>query len=315
MSSSTKALDEKMMMELFKAADTNRDNTISLLEFETFVNERGSSISHEQARKLFKTNGGERSLTYDDFKSLIMQGVMMPKTKLKRQISGSMIPPKTESVLAKSVVKIWTSSCAQSYLSPWIVKPVRNCTGTGFIVDSKKRYIVTNEHVIRDHVSVHVRSYGSYERVAAEVIYVSEELDLALLTVHEDSFWSSVDVVAQFAKTIPQQFAPTLVIGYPLGGSTISMTKGVVSRIDCKPYNNMSELSSSMLIIQIDAAINSGNSGGPVFDQNGRVVGVAFSGKYTYFFFFPSCSLNKKTKIHTPLKHIIQVWKRHLQRE
>ena len=53
--STTKALDEKMMMELFKAADTNRDNTISLLEFETFVNERGSSISHEQARKLFKT--------------------------------------------------------------------------------------------------------------------------------------------------------------------------------------------------------------------------------------------------------------------
>ena len=52
----------------------------------------------------------------------------------------------------------------------------------------------------------------------------------------------------------------------------------MVSRIDCKPYNNMHEIPASMLIIQIDAAINSGNSGGPVFDQNGHVVGVAFSG-------------------------------------
>ena len=203
----------------------------------------------------------------------------MKKTTLKRQISGSAIPQNSESVLAKSVVQIWTASCQQSYLTPWIVKPVRNCTGTGFIVDSHKRYIITNEHVIHDHVSVHVRVYGAYERVAAEVLYVSEELDLALLTVHKDSFWDAVNgVTTHFATHIPQQFDPTLVIGYPLGGSTISMTKGVVSRIDCKPYNSMHELPASMLIIQIDAAINSGNSGGPVFDQNGRVVGVAFSG-------------------------------------
>ena len=146
-------------------------------------------------------------------------------------------------------------------------------------MDSKKRYIITNEHVIRDHVSVHVRSYGAYERVSAEVLYVSEELDLALLTVKKDSFWEAVNsVTTQFATRVPQQFDPTLVIGYPLGGSTISMTKGVVSRIDCKPYNHMHEIPASMLIIQIDAAINSGNSGGPVFDQNGHVVGVAFSG-------------------------------------
>ena len=108
---------------------------------------------------------------------------------------------------------------------------------------------------------------------------MSEELDLALLTVKKDSFWEAVNsVTTQFATRVPQQFDPTLVIGYPLGGSTISMTKGVVSRIDCKPYNHMHEIPASMLIIQIDAAINSGNSGGPVFDQNGHVVGVAFSG-------------------------------------
>ncbi|NJR43323.1 MAG: serine protease [Akkermansiaceae bacterium] len=65
------------------------------------------------------------------------------------------------------------------------------------------------------------------------------------------------------------------VIGYPVGGERLSVTRGVVSRIDFQPYSH--SRADSHLIIQIDAAINPGNSGGPVV-QDGKVVGVAFQG-------------------------------------
>ena len=60
-----------------------------------------------------------------------------------------------------------------------------------------------------------------------------------------------------------------------MGGDNISVTRGVVSRIDTMPYTQGAE---DLLVIQIDAAINPGNSGGPVFDTSGHVIGAAFSG-------------------------------------
>jgi hypothetical protein len=65
------------------------------------------------------------------------------------------------------------------------------------------------------------------------------------------------------------------VIGYPIGGERLSVTRGVVSRIDFQPYSH--SRTDSHLVVQIDAAINPGNSGGPVL-QDGKVVGVAFQG-------------------------------------
>jgi hypothetical protein len=65
------------------------------------------------------------------------------------------------------------------------------------------------------------------------------------------------------------------VYGYPIGGSRLSVTQGIVSRIDFQPYSHSGM--DSHLTIQIDAAINPGNSGGPVL-QGGKVVGVAFQG-------------------------------------
>lgn len=64
-----------------------------------------------------------------------------------------------------------------------------------------------------------------------------------------------------------------IVVGYPLGGDTISVTKGVVSRIEVTSYAHGA---SDLLGIQIDAAINPGNSGGPAFNDRGECIGVAF---------------------------------------
>ena len=62
------------------------------------------------------------------------------------------------------------------------------------------------------------------------------------------------------------------VIGYPMGGDSLSITAGVVSRVELNTYTSGRDL----LIIQIDAAINPGNSGGPVFNIHGDCIGIAF---------------------------------------
>lgn len=75
-----------------------------------------------------------------------------------------------------------------------------------------------------------------------------------------------------FSPPPPPQASVT-VVGYPIGGDTISVTKGVVSRIEVTSYAHGS---SELLGIQIDAAINAGNSGGPAFSDKGECVGIAF---------------------------------------
>lgn len=62
-------------------------------------------------------------------------------------------------------------------------------------------------------------------------------------------------------------------VGYPIGGDTISVTSGVVSRIEVSSYSHGS---AELLAIQIDAAINSGNSGGPALTDDGKCAGIAF---------------------------------------
>ena len=74
----------------------------------------------------------------------------------------------------------------------------------------------------------------------------------------------------EFATELPNLQESVHVVGFPTGGRTICVTEGVVSRID---------LSDRIVSIQIDAAINSGNSGGPAFNSKGQVTGVAFQKK------------------------------------
>lgn len=63
--------------------------------------------------------------------------------------------------------------------------------------------------------------------------------------------------------------------GYPIGGDTVSVTAGVVSRVEMMPYSHGQ---AELLGVQVDSAINPGNSGGPAFNDQRQVVGVAFQG-------------------------------------
>lgn len=280
-----------MMKALFQAADKNKDNKLSLPEFCAVANEE-FGLNAGEADRVFRglDRTASNNLSLSEFLSFakiqlrqsartdVDPTTSLTRPRLSREVSATRLPPRSEALMAKCVVKIWTAKSRQSYAKPWSVFPTQYSTGTGFVVDSKRKFIITNAHVVVDHTCIHVRLYGSHERVEARVLFVSEECDLCLLTVDEPEFWTNVEFQAEFTEEVPRQFEPTIVIGYPLGGDTISMTKGVISRVDCRKYNSKSLYVTRLLVIQIDAAINHGNSGGPVFSKEGKVIGVAFSG-------------------------------------
>merc|ERR1719502_1380018 len=77
----------------------------------------------------------------------------------------------------------------------------------------------------------------------------------------------------ELSQKMPHLEDQVLCVGFPVGGDTISVTQGVISRIEVMLYGHSA---SQLLGIQIDAAINDGNSGGPAFDEAGKCQGMAF---------------------------------------
>ncbi|MEO7101538.1 MAG: trypsin-like peptidase domain-containing protein [Luteolibacter sp.] len=171
----------------------------------------------------------------------------------------------------KSVLRIEVASQTPDYGTPWSSGRFGGGIGTGFIIGKNK--ILTNAHVISNSRRVLITVYGSPKKYAAKVDFVAHDCDLALLSIEDFSDLESLPAF-EFGE-VPSLESQVRVIGYPVGGDRLSVTRGVVSRIDFQPYSHTR--ADSHLVVQIDAAINPGNSGGPVV-QDGKVVGVAFQG-------------------------------------
>lgn len=170
-----------------------------------------------------------------------------------------------------SVVKIFTIFTEPNFGQPWSMCTQKKATGTGFLVSGKR--IITNAHVVAYHTAVQVRKHGSPDKFTAKVLAIAHDSDLAIMTVEDETFWDGVTEL-EFGR-MPRLQQPVLVVGYPVGGETISVTAGVVSRVD---YDQYAHSTRDNLVAQVDAAINPGNSGGPVLSDDGFVIGVAFQG-------------------------------------
>ncbi|MFP4313820.1 MAG: DegQ family serine endoprotease [Alphaproteobacteria bacterium] len=137
--------------------------------------------------------------------------------------------------------------------------------GSGFIIDAKQGYIVTNNHVIRDADEVKITLYND-ETIDGEVIGVDEKTDIAVLKVDPEEYELS-DV--SFGRSDGLRVGDWVVaIGNPFGlGGTV--TAGIISArqrdINSGPYDDY---------LQTDASINRGNSGGPMFNLKGEVIGI-----------------------------------------
>jgi S1-C subfamily serine protease len=170
-----------------------------------------------------------------------------------------------EDISKQAIVKIYTTAKIPNYLEPWN-SSMRSRTGSGAIIEGK--YILTNAHVVANQAFIEVERYGQRKRYIAKVYAVSHQADLALLKVEDPSFFTGV--IPLTFGSLPKVEQKIVVYGYPMGGSTLSATIGVVSRIEHHTYAHSGE---SFLAIQVDAAVNPGNSGGPAL-SNGKIVGV-----------------------------------------
>lgn len=166
-----------------------------------------------------------------------------------------------------AIVKVFTTAKTIDYSIPWQSSGMKDSTGSASIIAGQR--ILTNAHVVSDATYIEVQRNGDPNKYVAEVIAISHEADLALLKVSEDSFFAGVTPL-EF-DGLPELLDSVVVYGYPEGGEGLSLTKGVVSRIEVTTYVHSW---CSFLTLQIDAAINSGNSGGPVL-KDGKIVGVA----------------------------------------
>ncbi len=184
------------------------------------------------------------------------------------------LPPQT-SALAQSnygsIVRIEAATQVPNYKEPWKAGRFSGGIGTGFLIGPNR--FLTNAHVVSNARRLLVTVHGSPRKHPAKIIHIAHDCDLALLEV--DDFTPFLGLKPLQIGSVPKLESQVRVIGYPVGGDRISVTRGVVSRIDFRSYSH--SRSDQHLVIQIDAAINPGNSGGPVI-QNDKVIGVAFQG-------------------------------------
>eukprot|EP00252_Welwitschia_mirabilis_P012102 TRINITY_DN2692_c0_g1_i4.p1 TRINITY_DN2692_c0_g1~~TRINITY_DN2692_c0_g1_i4.p1 ORF type:complete len:755 (-),score=151.93 TRINITY_DN2692_c0_g1_i4:281-2545(-) len=168
-----------------------------------------------------------------------------------------------------AVVKVFCVHTEPNFSLPWQRKRQYSSNSSGFIIEGRR--VLTNAHSVEHHTQVKLKKRGSDTKYLARVLAIGTECDIALLTVDDEEFWEESSPV-QFGELPTLQDAVT-VVGYPIGGDTISVTSGVVSRIEVLSYVHGS---TELIGVQIDAAINAGNSGGPAFSDKGKCVGIAF---------------------------------------
>lgn len=180
-------------------------------------------------------------------------------------------PARPNGPIQKSLVRITATEVEPDYRAPWNSGGVQRGIGAGFVIEGNR--IMTNAHVVSNSRYLTVERDGDPNKYPATVLFVAHDCDLALLKVASTDFFKNM-VPLNFGG-IPALETTVSAYGYPLGGERMSVTTGIVSRIDFNLYTHSSI--DSHLTVQISAQINPGNSGGPVM-QDGKVVGVAFQG-------------------------------------
>eukprot|EP00850_Spirogloea_muscicola_P019028 SM000181S03553 [mRNA] locus=s181:225502:231751:- [translate_table: standard] len=171
-----------------------------------------------------------------------------------------------------AVVKVYCTHTEPNFSLPWQKRRQYSSTGSGFMISHRR--LLTNAHCVEHHTQVKVKRRGDDTKFLATVLAIGTECDIALLSVEDDEFWRGPEPLT--FGSMPRLQARNSFC------SRCSNSRGL-------PYWRRSHLqqlvfqvtsyvhgASELLGAQIDAAINSGNSGGPAFNERGECVGIAF---------------------------------------
>ena len=171
--------------------------------------------------------------------------------------------------IESSVVKVFSTMRYPDPFKPWTKQAPAEATGSGVVIEGNR--ILTNAHVVLYASQVQVQASAAGDKVSATVVAVAPGIALAVLQLDDPSFFATHPAMAR-ANKLPHIKDAVLAYGFPTGGNSLSITKGIVSRIEFVSYN----YPVSGLRIQVDAAINPGNSGGPAIADD-KMIGLAFS--------------------------------------
>jgi S1-C subfamily serine protease len=168
----------------------------------------------------------------------------------------------------ESVVRVFASLRLPNPMRPWAKQNPVEVMGTGAVIDGKR--ILTNAHIVLYASEVFVQGQKGGDRFVAKVAALGGGIDLAILTLEDETFFDKRLPLPRAAKR-PAVGEEVTLIGFPVGSTSMATTRGRVSRIDFAPYNDLTE----GLRIQVSAVADSGNSGGPAL-VNGSMVGLVF---------------------------------------
>lgn len=197
-------------------------------------------------------------------KTTILLTALFCATAFSPQTSAA----RSDSSIRRSVVKIHVQKTVPSFKQPWIVNGPSASFGSGCIISGS--HVLTSAHVVSHAAFIHISKFGDPGKYTADLLFISHDADLAILTVKDKEFFKGTKPV-DISRDLVQTQEEVTVYGFPIGGETLSATRGIVSRIEHEIYSHSVH---QLLISQIDAPINPGNSGGPVI-MDGQIVGVA----------------------------------------
>ena len=190
----------------------------------------------------------------------------LPDTLPTNDTGKSLTESQVYAMTVNSVVGITTEATTNIFGQ----EAVSASAGTGFIL-TEDGYIITNHHVIDGADTITVTLYSG-EKYTAELVGSDASYDIAVLKIDAEG----LQAVSVGDSDNLQVGEAVIAIGNPLGELTFTMTDGVISALD----REINTDGNPQNMLQTNAAINSGNSGGPLFDMDGNVIGVT-TAKYS----------------------------------
>lgn len=203
-------------------------------------------------------------LIFGIFYKFYLKNLVIETTKVQKDVTV------TDSGIADAVDKVYDSVVViENYINDRV-----GSSGTGFVfkTDDNYGYILTNYHVVNGSKKI-VVTFTNENKIEASLIGVDEYSDIAVLRVDK----SNIISVAEIGKVNDLRVGDTtFTVGAPLDSSVYSwtVTRGILSGKNRLVEVSVDNSDSVMEVLQTDAAINSGNSGGPLCNSNGEVIGI-----------------------------------------